>query len=101
MGTDTIILANFSRLLAVMLLIIATLKIVLLARKSFWDGWNIISVSLAILAMSSLLSMFKQFGVYFVNAREIMAAAAGLLAAAAFLLSTRLIKSEAETGKKG
>lgn len=101
MGTDTLVLANFPRLMAVILLLLATLKIVLLGRKSSWDGWNIMSVSLALLTMSSLLAIFKQFGVQLVNAREIMAAVAGLLGATAFLLSTRLIKSEAETGKRG
>lgn len=99
MATETLFLANFIRLMAIVFLLIATTKIVLLSKETSWDGWSIISISLALLAISSVLGIFNQFGVYFANIREIIALVSGLLAASAFLMSTRIIKKGSKQSK--
>lgn len=99
MATETLFLTNFVRLMAILFLLVATAKVVLLSRETSWDGWSLISISLALLAISVVLGMFKQFGVYFSNIREIIALASGLLAASAFLMSTRIIKKGSKQRK--
>ena len=92
LAVEEFVLANFVRLLAVAFLLVAAIKIVLLSRESSWDGWSLMSISAALLAVSILLGLFKQFGIYLVNVREVLAVISGVLAASAFLMSTRLIK---------
>ena len=99
-ATETLILTNFIRLLTIAFLLLATVKMLLISREASWDGWNLMSISIALLAASVMLNMFKQFGIVFVNVREIIAMVAGLLVAAAFLLSTRLIKNAGKSGGK-
>lgn len=97
--SETIFLQNFVRLLATAFLLIAAAKIVLLSRETSWDGWNLMGISIAFLAISSVLMMFKQFGVYFDNGREILALASGLLAFSSFFMSARIIKSESKKSR--
>ncbi len=97
--SETIFLENFVRFLATAFLLIAAAKIVLLSKETSWDGWNLMGISIAFLAISSLLVMFKQFGVYFENVREILALASGLLAASSFFMSTRIIKKASKKGR--
>lgn len=96
---ETIFLENFVRLLATVFLLTAAAKIVLLSKEASWDGWNLMGISIALLAISSLLVMFKQFGVYFDNVREIIALASGLLAASSFFMSAMIIKKESKKGR--
>ena len=97
--SETVFVENFVRLLATVFLLIAAAKIVLLSRETSWDGWNLMGISIAFMAISSVLVMFKQFGVYFDNIREILALASGLLAASSFFMSAMVIRKESKKGR--
>lgn len=97
--SETVLLENFVRLLATAFLLMAAAKIVLLSRETSWDGWNLMGISIAFLAINSVLVMFKQFGIYFGNVREILALASGLLAASSFFMSAMIIKKESKKGR--
>ncbi len=98
MTAEQIILTNVVRLMVIAFLLLSITKIILLSRESSWDGWSLMSISLTLLLASVLLNLFKQFGISLENLREVLAALSGILAAAAFIISTVTVKRAA--GKK-
>ena len=97
MAAETIIIANFARLLAAIFFLISAVKMYLVSKDTLWDGWNLMNLALALLAINSLLVLLEPFGIYLENIKAIGSAAAGIFAASAFILASRLIKRERST----
>ena len=94
MVAETIIISNFARLLVAICFLISAVKMYLISKDTLWDGWNLMNLALALLAINSLLALLEPFGVYLENIKAIGSAVAGIFAASAFILASRLIKKE-------
>lgn len=97
-ATEAFILSNFAVILATLLYFLATLRLYLLSRDASWDGWRLLTISMAVLTVSSLVyfvgegGFLGQAGAGTADLRAGLSAAAGLLAASAFIMSSRLIR---------
>lgn len=97
-NSEVFLLANFDRFLLLIFLLIAIVKIIVMSRSGAWDGWSLLALSLSLLSLSTLIFIAQQFGLSLPDIRPAVTASAGLLAAFAFVASTRLIKKAG--GKK-
>ena len=94
MVVETIITANFHRLLVAIFFLISAVKMYFISKDTLWDGWNLLNLALAMLAINSLLVLLGPFGIYLDNIKGINSAVAGIFAASAFIIASRLIKKE-------
>ena len=93
---ETIVVSNFVRVIVVAVSLAAALKIRRISKDAAWDGWNIMSISITILALNSLLVLLDNFGLSTDLIRAASSALAGILAAAAFIMAASLIGKEAK-----
>ncbi|MBI2141144.1 hypothetical protein HYU16_01850 [Candidatus Woesearchaeota archaeon] len=98
MVAETVIIANFARLLAAIFFLVSAVKMYRISKDTSWDGWNLMNLALALLAINSLLVLLEPFGIYMENIKAIGSVVAGIFAASAFILASRLIKKE-KSGK--
>ena len=94
MTVETVIVANFARLLVAIFFLISAVKMYIISKDTLWDGWNLLNIALALLAINSLFVLLEPFGIYLENIKAIGSAVAGIFAASAFILASRLIKKE-------
>ena len=92
MSVEVIFLANFVKLMAVIFLLVFTIKLFLISRGSDWDGWNIMTIGITLLSITSLLHMLKIFGIYLETVRAVLSAVGGIITLAAFIMATKIIK---------
>ena len=100
MTAETIIIANFARLLVAIFFLISAVKMYRISKDTSWDGWNLMNLALALLAINSLFVLFEPFGIYLENIKAIGSAAAGIFVTSAFILASRLIKKERRNSVK-
>ncbi len=94
MAAEVIILQGFTRVLIVITVFAAATKMFLLSRDSTWDGWNLMVISLAFLSIGSLLTLLEGFGINLIQVKAAASAAAGAIAALAFIMARRSIRVE-------
>ncbi len=95
-AAETVLVSNFVRVIVVAFSFAAAIKIRQISKDAAWDGWNILSISITILAINSLLVLLDNFGLDSELLRAATSALASILAAAAFIMAASLIGRKAK-----